>query len=161
MQGKATLFGHPLHPILIPFPIGFFVGALISDIISAFSGAPIWPSLSVVLIGFGIVGALVATLFGFVDYFSAPMSNNAKKVATTHMLLNLLTVLVFAVAFFVRYDKPPSSSGYVLTVLGVVILGIAGSMGGHLAYHYGVGVNDDKVPPDPISSGSGAARARR
>ena len=103
MQGKATLFGHPLHPILIPFPIGFFVGALISDIISAFSGAPIWPSLSVVLIGFGIVGALVATLFGFVDYFSAPMSNNAKKVATTHMLLNLLTVLE-------RSDEPRNSN---------------------------------------------------
>ena len=147
MQGKATIFGHPIHPMLIPFPIGFFVGALVSDIIFAFTHGPVWPTLSVILIGFGVISALLAAVFGFVDYFTARMSEGAKKVATTHMLLNLLAVVLFAIAFFVRYDKPPSVAGYVLTVIGVLILAVTGSLGGHLSYHYGVGVDDAAVPP--------------
>src|SRR5690242_14125762 len=82
MQGKATLFGHPIHPILVSFPIGFFVGALISDIVSAFVHTPVWPTLSVVLIGFGVIGALLAATFGLIDYITAPMSDAAKKTAT-------------------------------------------------------------------------------
>ena len=147
MQGKATIMGHPIHPMLIPFPIGFFVGALVCDIISIWSNAPFWPTMSVALIGFGIIGALLAAVFGFLDYFTAPMSADAKRTATTHMLLNLISVVVFAIAFFVRYEKPPSTAGYALTVIGVIILAITGSLGGHLSYHFGVGVSDDTVPP--------------
>jgi len=158
MQGKATLFGHPIHPILVSFPIGFFVGALISDIISAFNHMPVWPALSVVLIGFGIIGALLAAIFGFLDYITAPMSEAAKKTATMHLTLNLIVVALFVVAFFVRYDRPPSVLGYVLTVIGVGILGIAGYLGGHLSYHYGVGVADEKAPPERhLPSGTATA----
>jgi uncharacterized membrane protein len=147
MQGKASIFGHPIHPMLIPFPIGFFVGALVCDIISHFSSAAFWPTLSVVMIGFGIISALLAAIFGFVDYFTAPMPADAKKIATTHMLLNLGAVIVFIIAFFVRYGHTPTAAGYVLTVVGVIVLAITGSLGGHLSYHYGVGVDDRAVPP--------------
>jgi uncharacterized membrane protein len=160
MQGKATLFGHPIHPILVSFPIGFFVGALISDIISAFSHTPVWPALSVVLIGFGVIGALLAAIFGFTDYLTAPMSDEAKRTATTHMILNLIVVALFIIAFFVRYDRPQTALGYVLTVAGVIVLGIAGFLGGHLSYHYGVGVADEKAPPERRLP-SGTATARR
>ena len=148
MQGKATIAGHPIHPMLIPFPIGFFVGALVSDIVSAFVKTAFWPSMSVALIGFGIVSGLLAAIFGFVDYFSAPMSAPAKRTATMHMVLNLITVVIFAIAFFVRYPAPTSVSGYVLTVLGVIVLGISGGLGGHLAYHYRVGVDEDAPAGD-------------
>ncbi len=82
MQGKATFNGHPIHPMLIPFPIAFFVGALISDIISHWGDPVFWPRVSLVLIGFGIVGALAAAIFGFTDYLTAPLSAEAKKTAT-------------------------------------------------------------------------------
>ena len=158
MQGKATMFGHPIHPMLIPFPIAFFTGALVSDIIYAFAHGGVWPTLSVILIGFGVISALLAALFGFIDYFTAPMSAAAKKTATAHMLLNLLAVVVFAIAFFVRFDKPPSVAGYTLTVIGVIILTITGSLGGHLSYHYGVGVDDGTVPPrEPSMRGTSTA----
>jgi uncharacterized membrane protein len=140
MQGKATIAGHPIHPMLIPFPIGFFVGALICDIISHWGDAVFWPRMSVVLIGFGIVAALVAAVFGFVDYATAPMSEAPKKTATIHMALNLLVVLIFALAFYVRLGNATSTLGYVLTVLGVIILAVSGYLGGHLSYHYEVGV---------------------
>jgi uncharacterized membrane protein len=140
MQGKATIGGHPIHPMLVPLPIGFFVGALICDIILAFTHNPFWPQVSVVLLGFGIVGALLAALFGFVDYGTAPMSAEAKATATRHMALNLLAVVIFAVAFWLRLGDNVSTIGIILTVVGVVVLGISGYLGGHLAYHFGVGV---------------------
>ena len=139
MQGKATLAGHPIHPMLVTLPIGFFVGALVCDIILGFTHNPFWPSVSVVLIGFGVIGALLAALFGFIDYATAPMSAEAKSTATRHMVLNLLAVVIFIVAFWLRWSDNVSSVGIVLTVIGVLVLAVSGWLGGHLAYHYGVG----------------------
>jgi uncharacterized membrane protein len=140
MQGKATIAGHPIHPMLVSLPIGFFVGALVCDILLAITHNPLWPQISVVLIGFGIVGALLAALFGFVDYFTAPMPVDAKATATRHMILNLLGVVIFAIAFWLRWNDNVSSAGIILTVVGVLVLAVSGWLGGHLAYHYGVGV---------------------
>lgn len=140
MQGKATLLGHPIHPMLVPFPIAFFVGALISDIISHWGDPVFWPRMSVVLIGLGIVGALLAAVFGFVDYLTAPLSEGAKKTATTHLILNLIVVVIFVIAFFVRLGDATSVAGYVLTVLGVVVMCVSGYLGGKLVFEGGVGM---------------------
>ena len=143
MQGKATIGGHPIHPMLVPLPIGFFVGALVCDIILWFTHNLFWPQVSVVLIGFGIIGALLAALFGFVDYGTAPMSDAAKSTATRHMVLNLLTVVIFAAALWLRWPDNVSTAGIVLTVIGVIVLAVSGYLGGHLSYHHGVGVDQN------------------
>ena len=148
MQGKATIFGHPIHPMLVPLPIGFFVGALISDIVSHWGDPAFWPRMSVVLIGLGVISALGAALFGFIDYYTAPLSRAAKKVGSAHMIFNLLAVAVFTIDFFVRLGDATSLLGYVLTVLGVILLGISGYLGGHLAYHYRIGVDASVVRPE-------------
>jgi len=140
MQGKATLLGHPIHPMLVPFPIAFFVGALISDIISHWGDPVFWPRMSVVLIGLGIIGALLAAVFGFVDYLTAPLSEGAKKTATTHLILNLIVVAIFVIAFFVRLGDATSTIGYVLTVVGVVVMCVSGYLGGKLVFEGGVGM---------------------
>ena len=158
MQGKATVLGHPIHPMLIPFPIAFFVGALVCDIISAFNPAPLWPSMSVILIGFGIIGALLAAVFGFTDYVTIPMSANAKKTATSHLVLNLLVVAIFVAAFLVRYHHSPTTAGYALTVMGVIVLGVSGALGGHLSYHYRMGVRE---PEEAITRSSASRMVSR
>ncbi|MBC5825091.1 MAG: DUF2231 domain-containing protein [Candidatus Eremiobacteraeota bacterium] len=145
MQGKATAMGHPIHPMIIPFPIAFFVGALISDIVSHFSDDAFWPHMSVVLIGFGIIGTLLAALFGYIDYFSITMSDAAKKTATAHMILNLVVLVVFIGAYFVRSNDATSTGGYALTIFGVVVLLVSGALGGQLAYHYRLGVEESGV----------------
>ena len=142
MQGKATVMGHPIHPMLIPFPIAFFTGALVCDIISHWGDATFWPRMAVVLVGLGIIGALVAAIFGFIDYLSAPMSADAKKTASSHMVINLIAVVIFVVDYFIRSANATATLGYVLTTLGVVVLSAGGALGGHLAYHFGVGVED-------------------
>lgn len=142
MQGKSTIAGHPIHPMLVSLPIGFFVGAIVCDIIFVVTGNPFWPAISVVLIGFGIIGALLAALFGFLDYFTAPMPPEAKATATRHMLLNLLAVAVFAVAFWLRYGNSTSTMGISLTAIGILILATSGWLGGRLTFHYGVGADE-------------------
>jgi uncharacterized membrane protein len=143
MQGKATIAKHPLHPVLVTLPIGFFSGALICDIIRSLSGDPFWSHMSVALIAFGLASGLAAALFGFIDYFTAPMSARAKAVATSHMILNLIVLAVFAMALFLRYGSNDSGVGITLTVLGVIVLAFSGYLGGHLAYHYGVGTDEN------------------
>ena len=153
--------GHPIHPILVPFPIGFFVGAFICDVIYVLRPTPFWPIMSLVLIGFGIIGALFAATFGLLDYFTVPMSRAARKTAIAHMAFNAVAVVVFAVAFFLRNGDTTSTTGYALTAVGVVILGIGGALGGHLTYHHRIGMEErgDERPASrqPTVTGSGSA----
>lgn len=139
MQGKATLGGHPIHPMLVPFPIAFFSGALVCDVISIWNAALNWAQISEVLIGFGIVGGLLAAIFGFTDYLTAPMSAGAKSTATNHMILNLIVVALFITAFVVRFNHP-TPAGYWITAIGVGVLVAAGYLGGKLVFQGGVGV---------------------
>jgi uncharacterized membrane protein len=147
MQGKATVNGHPIHPMLIPFPIAFFVGALLCDIISHWGDPIFWPRMAVVLIGLGIIGALLAAIFGFTDYFTAPLSDAAKKTATTHMVLNLITVVIFAIAFYVRLGNTTATLGYVLEVIGVIVLAVSGYLGGQMVFQGGIGVAEPSQSP--------------
>jgi uncharacterized membrane protein len=144
MQGKATLADHPLHPMFVGFPIGFFGAVLVSDIISIWGNPAFWPHVSLWLIAFGIGGALVAASFGFVDYFTAPMTAAVKRTATTHMILNLTVVVLYAAAFYVRFMNPISTLGYVLTYVGLALLVVSGWYGGHLVYVGLVGVKSPR-----------------
>lgn len=74
MQGKATLADHPIHPMLVAFPIGFFGAVLVTDVISIWGNPAFWPRMSTWLIAYGVIAALLAAAFGFVDYLTAPMS---------------------------------------------------------------------------------------
>lgn len=147
MQGKATLGNHSIHPMLVAFPIGFFGGVLVSDVISIWGG-PFWSSMSVWLIAFGVIAALVAATFGFVDYFSAPMSTAAKRTATTHMMLNLIVVVCYAIAFFIRYGDATSVFGYVMTYVGLALLIASGWFGGHLVDVHLIGTTAQ--PPSSV-----------
>jgi uncharacterized membrane protein len=150
MQGKATIAGHPIHPMLVAFPIGFFGGVLVSDVISIWGNPAFWPRMSVWLIAFGVIGALIAALFGYIDYFTAPMSPAVKRTATTHMILNLVVVACYVAAFFVRNGNPISTLGYVLTYVGLGILAVSGWYGGHLVY---VGLVGTKAPAETTVEG--------
>lgn len=134
MQGKATLADHPLHPMFVGFPIGFFGAVLVSDVISIWGNPAFWPRMSMWLIAFGVIGALVAAVFGFTDYLTAPMSAPVKRTATTHMILNLAVVALYIAAFFIRYANPISTLGYVLTYVGLATLVVSGWYGGHLVF---------------------------
>ena len=145
MQGKATISGHPIHPILVTLPIGCFVAAVVSDIISIGAGTAFWATMATWLLAFGIAGALLAAFFGFVDYLSAPMSAQAKSIANWHFALNLGMVVIFGVSFAVRYFDHTHVWGYVTEIVGIVMLAVSGILGGSLAHRHLVGSSEQDL----------------
>jgi uncharacterized membrane protein len=145
----AGPYGHPFHPIFVTLPIGAWVCALIFDIATRVNahGSRSLVDAAYWLIGIGILGALVAALFGLMDLLTIPRRTRAFATGLTHMALNLVVVGLFIANFVWRhgdyYDLSKVKIGQlVLSAIGVAILGLSGWLGGTLAYHFGVRVAD-------------------
>ena len=148
----AGPYGHPFHPILVTIPIGAWVCALIFDIASRVdsNGSPALVEGAYWLIGIGILGALLAAVFGLMDLLTIPRRTKAFATGLTHMALNLVVVAVFAVNFIWRhgdYDElaKVKTGQLVLSAIGIAILLVSGWLGGTLAYHFGVRVADERA----------------
>ncbi len=147
MASRASIGGHPIHPMLIPFPIGLLVFSLIADVIYLWRGNPIWENYIAfyTLLG-GIIGAAAAAIPGLIDW--ATLTDHAAvKVANWHARVNITGLVIFIASFYLR-----TSSGakwivsmpmlpFILSLIGVVGLAIAGYLGGELVFRHGVAVN--------------------
>lgn len=143
-RSTAKVAGHPIHPMLIPFPIAFFVGALISDLLYCSLGDAFWATASLYMIGAAIVMALLAALAGFTD-FLGDRRVRALGHAWQHMIGNLLAVVVAIVNFVIRLGDPASAivpTGLVLSIVVGLILVFTGWRGGDLVYKHRVGIPD-------------------
>jgi uncharacterized membrane protein len=140
VQGKATFRGHPLHLMLVSFPIAFWSGALVTDGIGVAVRDPFWYHMSVALVAFGSLTAVPAGILGYVDYQTAPMSRAAKRVGGQHMLWSIGAIVVFPVAFALRASDWSSRIGIIATVVGSLVLLVAGYYGSELANRYRVGI---------------------
>ncbi len=142
MQGKATFRGHPIHLMLVSFPVAFWSGAVATDIIGARSPDPFWFRMSVTLIAMGLLGGVAAAIFGYVDYLTVPMSRRAKRIATTHFVASLATLAVYGLAFVLRRTDAASLPGIIASYAGAVVLFFGGYFGSELANRYRVGIAD-------------------
>jgi uncharacterized membrane protein len=142
VQGKATFRGHPVHLMLVPFPVAFWTGALATDAAGAFTHDPFWFRMSVALLAMGSLGALAAAVFGYIDYVTIPMSRRAKKIATQHMLTSLGAIAVFPAAWLLRSHDHVSPWGIGVTLVGAVVLFVAGYFGSELSNRFGVGISE-------------------
>jgi uncharacterized membrane protein len=172
----AGPYAHPLHPILVTVPIGAWVASVCFDVASHVDGPA--DALSVGarwLLAIGVIGAVSAACVGFLDFLLIPSGTPAHRTAVQHMSLNLLVTAGFAVSFAWRLGE---SSGAVpagpmlLSLVCLLLLAVSGTLGGRLAYRYGVRVAADSVqaegfeptrertrfqrPPDPSRSSKGA-----
>ena len=143
----AGPYGHPFHPILVTIPIGTWVASLVFDIFGLAVGDPTAFALGAqVLIAIGVIGALLAAVFGFIDLSVIARGTPAQRTGLIHMSLNLAIVALFAVNWFIRatsdHDEV-SIVGMVLSIIALVALGVSGWLGGKLAYRYGVRVADE------------------
>jgi uncharacterized membrane protein len=145
----AGPYGHPFHPLFVTIPIGAWVASLVFDIVSRVNddGAPSLVDASYWLILLGIVGALVAAIFGLMDLASIPRRTRAFTTGLTHMTINLVVVVLFAVNFAWRssdHTEALRTTGgqLVLSIIALLLLSVSGWLGGRLAYRYGVRVAD-------------------
>jgi uncharacterized membrane protein len=150
----AGPYGHPFHPILVTVPIGAWVAAFVFDIVSrAGDEGAVFAKGAYWLIGIGIVGALVAAMFGFLDLLAIPTGTRAFATGLIHMGLNLTVVAVFVVGFVLRHGPLDDDDG---TPVGLVVfagaalalLAAAGWLGGKLTYRYGVRVVEEATQAD-------------
>src|ERR1043165_8078358 len=95
MNQKAKLLGHPIHQMLIVFPLGLLATAVVFDLITLFSGNSAWSGAAFYMIGAGIVGGLLAAVFGLWDWLTIPSNTRAKTIGAYHGLGNLGVGLFF------------------------------------------------------------------
>jgi uncharacterized membrane protein len=156
MHSKARLFGHPVHQMLIVFPLGLLATSLVFDIVYLATGTPKFAEISFWMIASGIIGGLLAAVFGLVDWLAIPSGTRAKRIGALHGIGNVVVTGLFAVSWLLRYGAPatPRVSYIVLSGLGVALALVTGWLGGELVDRLAIGV-DEGAHPDAPSSLSG------
>jgi uncharacterized membrane protein len=150
-KSTARILGHPIHPMLVPFPIVFLTSALLTDIAYVRSGWATWAYASSWLIGAGIAAALLAALAGFTDFFGDRRIRSLRP-AWFHMTGNLAAVLLSVVNFLVHLRDGAVAvmpTGLILSAIVALLLAFNGWMGGELVFRHGVGVEPAGPPPGP------------
>lgn len=174
MKSKAAIAGHPIHPMLVPLPIGLFVWALIANIVYlASDNDRMWYDISYWSSIAGIVGALVAAVPGMVDGFTIGRDSEARGSAMTHMVLNIVVIGLFLAAVLMMMDGNAiqGSDGSMATALQAVavgLLGLSGWIGGEMVFrnHLAMIPEDTDVAEDEVrrhgrvGAGRPATRAR-
>ena len=139
MRTPASIAGHPIHPMLVPIPIGLWVFSLVCDLIHAGgSSNPAWTTVALYTMGGGIVGALLAAVPGLIDLLSLPPG--PRRTALAHMAINLTVVALFAVNLWLRFRGAAHSTVLWLSIVAIGLLVISGWLGGKMVYEEGVGV---------------------
>ena len=153
MASPASIGGHPIHPMIIPFPIALWVFSLVADVIYLWRGNPVWKDwIAFYALLAGIIGAVAAAVPGLIDWLSLT-DKAVVKIANWHARLNVIALVIFAGSFYLRTTSGASfiegsyTIPFALSVLGVVLITISGWLGGEMVFKHGVAV----------SSGSGAA----
>lgn len=142
MKSKANLKSHPIHPMLVAFPIAFFMGTMLFDLLGMAMNRPGFVSTARYLNIVGIIAALVTAIPGIVDYFyTVPPQSSAKTRATKHGLTNITVVALFSAALWLRYHGASHALIIGIELVACVLLSIAGWLGGTLVYRNQIGVD--------------------
>lgn len=150
---SVKLIGHRVHPMLVGFPLGLLGTAVVFDFIYLATKTDRWADLSFCLIGAGVVSGLVAAPFGTLDWLGIPGGTRAKKIGLYHGIAAVVSVILFATSWWLRYATPtaPEAIAISLSVVAVVILALAGWLGGELVERLGIGIDEGAHPNSPSS----------
>ena len=154
MRTPASVAKHPLHPMLIVFPVGLWIFSLVCDIVVlAGATSPGWQTAAFYTMVGGLVGALIAAVPGLIDLLSLHVPR-LRTIALTHMTINLIVVALYAVNIWLRVQGTADMRVPVLlSVIAVILLAVSGWLGGEMVHVHGVGVEDGATTP-------GAARTQ-
>lgn len=156
MESRAKLLGHPIHQMIIVFPLGLLPTSLVLDLITLANKDPRWSEFAFWLIAAGVVSGLVAAVFGLIDWLAIPPNTRAKSIGTLHGVGNVVVVGLFIVGWFLRRPHPgdPGAIALALSFIGIGLALVTGWLGGELVDRLGIGVSPG-AHPDASSSLSG------
>ncbi|MEO8285294.1 MAG: DUF2231 domain-containing protein [Chloroflexota bacterium] len=145
MESKVKLLGHPIHPMLIVFPLGLLAIAVIFDIVGMITGNEVLATVAFWNIAAGVIGGLLAAVFGLLDWINIPAGTRAKQVGLMHGVGNVVVVALFAVSWLLRLNEPnyvPGTVAFILALVAVLLALVTGWLGGELVDRLGVGVDE-------------------
>lgn len=145
MHSRARVMGHAAHPVLIVFPLGLLATAVIFDIAHLITD---WNGFAVsagYLIATGLIGGLIAGLFGFIDWTGIPAGTRAKRIGAVHGIGNVLVLVLFGISWLLRTGADnwvPGAWAMVFSFAGLALAGVTGWLGGELVERLAVGVDE-------------------
>ncbi len=153
MQTRVKFLGHPVHPMLVVFPLGLLGAAVIFDLIHQASDWPEMAGVAYWMTISGLIGGVVAAPFGWLDWLSIPRGTRAKAVGLAHGLGNVVVLLLFALSLVLRYDAPeaPGWDASAAGIAGLLVALVTAWLGGELVDRLGVGVYEDAHADAPSS----------
>lgn len=163
MESRAKFLGHPVHQMLIVFPLGLLATAVIFDVIMLITGDPRWADVAYYLIRAGVIGGVVAAFFGWIDWAAIPRGTRAKRIGLLHGVGNVAVLALFVLSWILRRPNPsaPPTEAVVAGVVGAGIALVTGWLGGELVDRLGVGVYDGAHLDSPSSLSELPASTRR
>lgn len=146
-ESTAQIAGHPLHPMLIPFPVAFLVATLVCDLVFWRTGNAAWSTATLYLLGAALVMAALAAVAGLTD-FMGDRRIRELSAAWHHMLGNVVVVLLSAWNWYRRYEAGEAAvvpTGLIISLVVVLILLYTGWRGWEMVYRHRVAVSDQTV----------------
>jgi uncharacterized membrane protein len=144
MESRAKFLGHAIHPMLIVFPLGLLITAVLFDLFALLTGNDALGTVAYWNIAVGVVTGLLAAIFGFRDWFAIPDNTRAKAIGLWHGVGNVVVIVLFAIAWILRREDPTHQALVIPFVLEVIAVGmgaITGWLGGELVERLAVGVD--------------------
>ena len=162
MESRAKAMGHGIHPMLIVFPLGLLATSVIFDILYLITDRVGFQISAAYTIGAGVIGGLVAAVFGLIDWRSIPAGTRAKRVGAVHGAGNVVVVALFAVSWLLRAaadNWDPNALALICSFAGIILAGVTSWLGGELVERLGLSVSDNANVNAPSSlSRRGSAR---
>jgi uncharacterized membrane protein len=150
----ARLLGHPIHQMLIVFPLGLLATSIAFDIVFLSTGAMRWADVAYWMIAAGLIGGAIAAVFGLIDWIALPSGTRAKMVGAWHGIGNAVVLVLFLISWLMRRAELPGQPGVAAIVLSFIGVGLAlvtGWLGGELVDRMGVGVDKGAHADSPNS----------
>lgn len=139
----AAVDGHPLHPAMVPLPIGMLSAAAMSDVAHMLPGERFFARASRWLIGGGIVSGALAAGIGLVDFATIRAARSPMGIAHAGGNAAILAMSGLSLLLRIRSRTTPAPAA-TLTLLGAALLAVTGWLGGELAFRKRIGM----VPPE-------------
>jgi len=152
MNARAKLLGHPIHQMLIVFPLGLFAASFIFDIVFLVTHNPELGIVSYWMIGAGIIGGVLAAVFGLIDWLAIPRGTRAKAIGMQHGIGNVLVTVLFMLSWMQRWSIGVTTpTSIFISAIGILIALFTAWMGFELVERLGVGVDDGAHANAPSS----------
>ena len=162
MEKGAKLLGHHIHPMVIVFPLGLLSTAFAFDIAYAIMGRGVFTLLAYWLIPAGLIGGVIAAVFGWVDWMAIPRDTRARSIGLIHGSVNALVLLLFLGSWLLRPNSlsNPGTAALLLSIAGAGLALVGGWLGGELVERLGISVHPGANPNAPNSLTTDAASDR-